>query len=585
MYAVSDEYKAAIAGASRTFKIRANIYLRDGTTLTVDDSTVLGKVMIQSSMMSGGESEDMINIGAANAKKLTMTVLNRHTDLHVFSGARLWLYVSLKLADGTWEDVPMGKFFVNNKSIKREKNQVSFTAYDGMILLRYELTAEMRQELKGMTAWEAAQYLCGNQLVFGQAESDIAGFPNADLPLDFDSEQVETAWDGIMWIAQIMGCFARVNRLGKLEFVQIKSHWEMFDENTGTILAVRNIQGGERYGVRFADDRIHIVGVSMRGADNKLVTRRYSYSHIGEEDPTSDVTIEMETNPLVMSSDKPLYEILESILAELSTAYFYSFSADIVCDPALDAGDTIRLQGGIINGTNHNNDLIGFITHNVWVYRGKQTITNASSVPIIFDGADSEETNAQGGTATRSRARAASTFSARSGDDLNFLPPKNQSMKALQGKNDATMLVGNFGGKRVLWWSSPYTLTASDPEQVRLFSVQNAGGALKIEAEKKDGSNKKVFFDFSVVNDILNLKWDNNNLFASNDHIEINTGGKRRLYIDSNGTFRVESEKGKFSFNPSTGLQCGNGAYDWFQVNPQSGSIYLNGHLVFKTTS
>ena len=560
MYAVSDEYKEAIAGASRTFKIRANIYLRDNTILKVDDSTILGKVMIQSSMMSGGESEDMINIGAANAKKLTMTVLNRHTDLHVFSGARLWLYVSLKLKNGAWEDVPMGKFFINNKSINREKNQVSFTAYDGMILLRYELTSAMRRELKGMTAWEAAQYLCGSQLVFGQAESDIAGFPNADLPLDFDSEQVETAWDGIMWIAQIMGCFARVNRLGQLEFVQIKSHWKMFTETTGTILAVRNIQGSERYKVKFADDRIHIVGVSMRGVDNKLVTQRYEYTHSSDEDPTSDVTVEMPTNPLVMSSDKPLSEILEAILKELSTAYFYSFSADIVCDPALDAGDTIRLQGGIINGTNHNNDLIGFITHNVWVYRGKQTITNASSVPIVFDGADGEETAAQSGMAGRSRARA-STFSARSGDELNFLPPKDQSLKALQGKNDATRLVGNFGGQYVLKWDSPMGLKAYDykGKEVMELRIHPDSDQLILAS----GKNTVKF-----VQDSMWIKHDKVG-------IEIINGTQFYIYDKNNHpVLWINTEFGIMRFSNSA-HQSG------FEVDVNSGEIKMNGQVLF----
>ncbi|MBD5130606.1 MAG: hypothetical protein HDT43_11915 [Ruminococcaceae bacterium] len=560
MYAVSDKYKEAIAGAGRVFRIRANIYLRDKTVLKVDDSTILGKVMIQSSMMSGGESEDMINIGAANAKKLTMTVLNRHTDLHVFSGARLWLYVSLKLKNGSWEDVPMGKFFINNKSINREKNQVSFTAYDGMILLRYELTDAMRRDLRGMTAWEAAQYLCGGQLVFGQEESDIAEFPNADLPLDFSSEQVETAWDGIMWIAQIMGCFARVNRLGRLEFVQIKSYWKMYTETTGTILAVRNIQGNERYKVRFADDRIHIVGVSMRGADDKLVTQRYEYSHSSDEDPTSDVTIEMPTNPLVMSSDKPLSEILEAILKELSTAYFYSFSAEMVSDPALDAGDTIRLQGGRINGTNHNNDLIGFITHNVWVYRGKQTITNASSVPIVFDGADDEEPAALNG---RARARAASTFSARSGEELNFLPPKDQSQKALLGRNDAKRLVGDFGGRYSLEWWNPMGLKAYDykGDEIMELRIHPDSDQLILSS----GTNKVEF-----VQDNIKIK---------NDRMGIEMIGDQFYIYDRNGhpLFWLNPDYGAMRFsnarNPSG-----------FEVNINDGTIKMNGRIAFSSS-
>lgn len=558
MYAVSDAYKQAVTGNAREFKIRANIYFRDKTIQMFDDSTIENEVTIESQMMAGSPSDDTIDIGAATSKKLTMTVKNNKTDLHRFAGARLWLYVSLRLENGTFEDVPMGKFFINNKSVSRVGDQVTFSAYDGMILLHYELTNEIRAELKGKTALEAAQILCGGRLAVvppkSPAGADVT-LPNSDLELDFDSEQIETARDGIMWIAQLMGCFARVNRLGQLEFVQIKSWWKMYDETTGTILAVRNIQGDQRFKTKFADDRIHIVGVSMRGADNKLVTQRYSYSHSGEEDPTSDVTVEMATNPLIMSSGTPLSEILGNILAELSTAYFYSFSTEMANDPALDAGDTIRLQGGVINGTNHNNDLIGFITHNVWRYRGHQEITNASSVPIVFDGDDSE-----GGTSSRARARAASAFSVRSDDDLNFLPPKPQSEKALAGKDSATKLVGNFGKQYVFKWTNPYYLEAFDG----------------------DGKPMAKFSLFP-----LSLERGDSHIKLGNDYIEIKnaeTRGKEfSFYIHENGQTRITDSSGNdvFSIVPTGGLMEYKVGTQSFQVWLNTGEIKMNGKTVW----
>ncbi len=556
MYAVSDAYKQAITDSAREFKIRANIYFRDKTIQTFDDSTIENEVTIESKMMAGSPSDETIDIGAATSKRLTMTVRNDKTDLHRFAGARLWLYVSLRLENGAFEDVPMGKFFINNKSVSRVGDQVTFSAYDGMILLHYELTSEMRAELKGKTALEAAQILCGGRLAVVPPKSPAGAevtLPNSDLELDFDSEQIETARDGIMWIAQLMGCFARVNRLGQLEFVQIKSWWKMYDETTGTILAVRNIQGDQRFKTKFADDRIHIVGVSMRGADNKLVTQRYGYSHENEEDPTSDVTVEMATNPLIISSDKPLSEILGNILAELSTAYFYSFSTEMANDPALDAGDTIRLQGGVINGTNHNNDLIGFITHNVWRYRGHQEITNASSVPIVFDGGDSES-----GTPARSRARAASA--ARSDDDLNFLPPKPQSEKALQGRDSATKLVGNFGKQYIFKWTNPYYLAAFD-------------------------GNGKEMFKLSVLP--FSVEKGNSHITLGNDYIEIKNAETRgrefSFYIHENGQTRITDSSGNdvFSIIPAGGLMEYKVGSQSFQVWLNTGEIKMNGKTVW----
>lgn len=556
MYAVSDAYKQAVTGDAREFKIRANIYFRDKTIQMFDDSTIENEVTIESQMMAGSPSDDTIDIGAATSKKLTMTVRNDKTDLHRFAGARLWLYVSLRLENGAFEDVPMGKFFINNKSVSRVGDQVTFSAYDGMILLHYELTSEMRAELKGKTALEAAQILCGGRLAVVPPKSPTGAevtLPNSDLELDFDSEQIETARDGIMWIAQLMGCFARVNRLGQLEFVQIKSWWKMYTETTGTILAVRNIQGDQRFKTKFADDRIHIVGVSMRGADNKLVTQRYGYSHENEEDPTSDVTVEMATNPLIISSDKPLSEILGNILAELSTAYFYSFSTEMANDPALDAGDTIRLQGGVINGTNHNNDLIGFITHNVWRYRGHQEITNASSVPIVFDGGDSES-----GTPARSRARSASA--ARSDDDLNFLPPKPQSEKALQGRDSATKLIGNFGKQYVFKWTNPYYLEAFDGDGKEMFKLS----VLPFSVEK-----------------------GNSHITLGNDYIEIKNAETRgrefSFYIHDNGQTHITDSSGNdvFSIVPAGGLMEYKVGSQSFQVWINTGEIKMNRKTVW----
>lgn len=488
MYAVSDEYKQAIAMRRREFKLEARIYLRDKTILSIGDDElknttgdryVKGDVKIESQMMSGGASENMIDIGAVPAQKLTMTVYSPTTDMHVFSGAYLWLYVSLKLPSGAWEPVPMGKFYINGASISREGNWVSFEAYDGMLKLMYELTDEMRTQLKGKTAMEAAKILCGNQIPLGSAISPAGGYvecPNYEIPLNFDSPQIETARDAIMWIAQIMGCFARVNRLGVLEFIPIKSWWEMYTETTGTIIAVRDIGGGSRFKTKFSDDRIHIVGVTMRGADGKLVTKKYTYDHTGEVDRTSDVTVELETNPLIIGSTTSLETILENILSELSTAYFYAFQAEITNDPALDAGDTVRLKGGVINGTNKNNDLIGFITHSTWVYRKRQTITNASSVPIVYDDVASE-------IALMSDDGISALADS---EPKNYLPPRSQSDKAQLGigSDVCTILASWLKKPRFELKLNGYVLELYDPGGTKAAEVALYPGNLQYKSRQ-----------------------------------------------------------------------------------------------------
>lgn len=424
MYNVSSEYLKAVSKLNREFKLLVRFYYRDGTQAEFNDSAVIGdgsgNVEILSQAISGSASCDKIDIGAAIAAKASLPIIDNDVNLHRYTGSSFEIYVYLKLESGEFEEVPMGRFYTDTSKLSRVKNKINIVGYDSMLSLMYALTDNHRRQLKGKTATDAVQFLtaysnCG-------FEQDLSEFPNNGIPLDFDSAQVETARDGIMWIAQLLGCFAHIDRQGYLEFVPIKSTWKYLNEEhtVGTIIAVRNIQGSERYKTTFSDDRIHIVGLSMPDRDNKLVTRT-----VGGLKDDANITVALNRNPLVINSSIPLGDILNAILNQVRTTYFYAFKTEIISDPALDAGDTIRLQGGVINGTNKNNDLIGFITHNVWRYRGHHEITNAGQVPIVYAEGETE-------TAALTSDTAASTDL---DNELFYLPPKSQEEKARAGES------------------------------------------------------------------------------------------------------------------------------------------------------
>lgn len=387
MYNVSEAYKKAIEKDFQEWKAEVRVRYANNEQAVFYDDKIKDGITIESQMMSGGANENVIDVGAVPTKTARLTLIDDGTDLHRYAGARVSIYIHLKLESGSYERIPMGAFFVDSNALSRVDNRISIVAHDGMLSFGYVIRDSQRTALKDNTATQAARLLaaysaCG----FSQ---DLSQLPNGNIPLNFDSPQIETAWDGIMWIAQILGCFGRINRQNYLEFVPIMSKWEWLkdDHSLGTIIAVRDIDGDQRYDeIKFADDRIHIVGVSMEGADDKLVTR--SSAELIDD---ANITIALEKNPLIEGSSKPLEDILDDILEQLSTAYFYAFRSVIKNDPSLDAGDVIRLRGGVINGTNKNNDLIGFITHSTWEYGGRQTITNVGQTTIVYR--DIAETN------------------------------------------------------------------------------------------------------------------------------------------------------------------------------------------------
>lgn len=420
MWNVSSDYIKAVQKPDREFKILVRFNYKDGTQAEFNDSSIIGDsdVEIASQAISGSASCDKIDIGAATAAKASLSIIDNDVNLHRYTGSSFEIYVYLRLENGEFKEVPMGRFYTDNSQLSRVKNKINIVGYDSMLSLMYALSDNHRRQLKGKTAAEAVQFLtaysnCG-------FEQDLSRFPNNGIPLDFDSPQVETARDGIMWIAQLLGCFAHINRLGYLEFVPIESIWSYYNEEhtLGTIHVVRNINSSERFKTTFSDDRIHIVGLSMPDRNNNLIT-----CGGGGLKDDANITVALDRNPLVINSSIPLKDILNAILNQVRTTYFYAFKTEIIGDPAFDAGDTIRLKGGVINGTNKNNDLIGFITHNVWRYRGHHEITNAGQVPIVY---------AEGETSAAALASDVSTL-ADSGNELFYLPPRSQAEKAVAG--------------------------------------------------------------------------------------------------------------------------------------------------------
>lgn len=363
MYNVSSEYLNAISQPVRTFKIEARFNYKNAAQAVFDDSSITGEVMIESQAVSGSATSGIIDIGAVPSATASLTIIDNEAGLKKYVGSSFTICVSLLLENGEYEDVPMGTFFCDSAKTSRTGNRISVYGYDAMITFKYTLPDTLRSRLANRSPQAAASIL--TEFAKCEFDQDLSGFPNSDLMLDFSNTQIVTGWDGIMWIAQLTGCFARINRQNHLEFVPIKSTWD-----SGTIVSVRNITGAERYKTTFSDDRIHIVGVSMPDENNNLITRSG-----GGSATDSNVTITLEKNPLIKSI-YGLEGILDKLSAQLQTTYFYAFQSEIINDPALDVGDTVRLQGGEINGTNQNNDLVGFITHNIWRYRGRQEIVN-----------------------------------------------------------------------------------------------------------------------------------------------------------------------------------------------------------------
>ncbi len=441
MYNVSDAYKAAIAQSSRQFELGGEIRLKNGEVIPITDNTVWdkGDVEIDTRAMS---ADDETDIGACCAATLDMTIVDDNSE-HLYADAEIELVCSLLLENGEKEAIPMGTFYVGANTAKRTGKRFALTAYDAMIKLQYLLTDDMRAALKGLTGYRAAAYLYEGEMA--QDEETVAAFPNGDLTLDFSSEQIETARDAVMWIGHLMGCFSRIDRLGRLEFVQLQPrNWAVTEDGKHfTIYPEREILANQRFKTEYSDKRQQIFTLIMRDKTGKPVYYRLN----SEGTKTTHISYETESNPLVLSqTSRSVYDVIKNIVSgSLGYMTIQPFRSEIANDPALEAGDYVTIKSG---GDNDSASFNSMITHNIWRYRGHHEVRSGASMQTVsFDAPVAAAFSA------RAKARARETTA-----EKTYVQPISQSDKAARNQSagagssdrltapDGSMWVANYSG-------------------------------------------------------------------------------------------------------------------------------------------
>lgn len=376
MYPVSDEYKAAIAENVRTFRIGGQIKLKSGEIIPISDATVSDKeeIKIDTRAMS---SDDDMSLGYCGSATLSMYIIDDNTS-RSYGDAEITLTCGLQLKNGEFEDIPMGIFYVNSNSVKRQRNMFKITAYDAMVKLQYALTETMRTQLKGKTAYQAAAMLCNGNMA--QTEEEVSAYPNGDLALDFSSTQIETARDAVMWCGHLMGCFTCIDRFGKLKFEQLQPRNFTFDEQYIYITPERTMTADQRFKTEFSETRFQIFKLVMRDKDNEPVF--YKAISTAEEHKSSLISYETEQNPLVIGQEtRSVADVLKNIVSgALHRMAIQPFKASVANDPALEVRDYIRMQSG---GNIDVGTFSSMLTHSVWRYRGRQDLISSTSMQMV----------------------------------------------------------------------------------------------------------------------------------------------------------------------------------------------------------
>ena len=146
------------------------------------------------------------------AAEMGITLLT-DIDRYTLEDALVELFYHLRLADDSYEEVPMGIFEVSEAN--RRARCLELKAYD--LMLRFE------KDFNGFeTVGNAYDFmeLCSRacKVELEQSREVIEGMPNGKEMLSvYPENDIETCRDVLFYVGQILGGFFCINRAGKLE--------------------------------------------------------------------------------------------------------------------------------------------------------------------------------------------------------------------------------------------------------------------------------------------------------------------------------------------------------------------------------
>ena len=320
MYPVSETFLQAVQGNTRKYYWTGKITTAEGVEYPfTQEDIVKGTGYITAQCCGNSE----IELGAVYAAEMGVSLF-LDIDRYTLENAEVELVYHLRLADGTYETVPMGIFEVSEAN--RTVHVLELKAYDRM--LRFDRAFNGFETIGtayGMMA--LCSTACGVELAQSQAE--IEALPNgSELLSIYPENDIETYRDVLYFTAQMLGGFFCINREGKLEFRQ-------YGETP-----VMEILQKHRFSSSFSDFVTRYTAVSS----TNLRTQTSEYYALETDD---GLTMNLGVNPLLQFGlEETRAELCGNILTALSAVNYVPFDSDTIGNPALDLGDVLTFSGG-----------------------------------------------------------------------------------------------------------------------------------------------------------------------------------------------------------------------------------------------
>ena len=320
MYPVSEAFLKAAQENTRKFYWTGKITTKAGAVYEFgNEDIVKGSGYISSQCCGSSE----IEIGTVYAAEMGITLYSG-IDRYTLEDARIELFYHLRLAGGTFEQVPMGIFEVSEAN--RTLHCLEIKAYDYM--LRFEKNFNGFETVGNAYAFLAlCCKACEVELAHTQAEMEAMS-NGSELLSVYTENDIETYRDVLYYVGQVLGGFFCINREGKL---QLRKY--------GNKPSV-TVSSKQRFSSSFSDFITRYTAISS----TNIRTQISEYYALEQDD---GLTMNLGVNPLLQFGlEETRKTLLEHILADLTVIRYVPFDSDTIGNPALDLGDVLVFSGG-----------------------------------------------------------------------------------------------------------------------------------------------------------------------------------------------------------------------------------------------
>lgn len=365
MYPVSEEYLAAIQDNARSYYFEGCITTKLGVKYPFANKDIVkGSGYITNQCCGSNE----IEIGSVYAAEFGIT-LYTSIDRYTLEGATITLSFFLEISDGKYEEVPLGIFEISEAN--RTINCLAIKAYDYM--LRFD--KDFGNKVTSGTAYDLLALACEEcKVELAHTQEEIESWNNAKILLGIYSENdIETWRDIIFYVAQVLGCFATINRAGKLELRKYEN------------VSVMDIPNTQRFSSSFSDFVTRYTAINS--TNNRTQTAEY-YAL----DPDDGLTMNLGVNPLLQFGlVETRKSILLNVLNDISKIKYVPFDSTTIGNPAFDLGDVITFSGGHADGKQ-----ITCITKYEFKVNGKHTLQCVGKNPRLAEAKSKNDKNISG---------------------------------------------------------------------------------------------------------------------------------------------------------------------------------------------